>query len=408
MAHQSVYTGDMTTGTWVLDFSALTLVPPFEAGLLTLWDAIPKAVDGTNARKFEWTVEENLINTVTLGANLTAGSGNTTLTVTGDGLAKAGIRVGALLRNFTDKTKPEIVRVTGVTSATAATVERDYGGFVGDGDGSTHFSGNKLEVVTQLNFEGSGVAKTDFFGIRDRDLGYNYYSILDDHTVMSGSDLASIYRGNFPSNWAYQVAGMADRFRVRQEKTMCLSPMVERTSSEEGSMGGLLWQATRAAQVAAGMHVSTKEDFSYSVWDNAIKNMFSINGRLGEANLITAVPVDGLQVAAHIHESAQRGEYLGETVRGLYATHLQSTVLPKPIPLVPTINLPSNSFMILNTKAFRTHFVVGRGMAVYNQPLGQGLEDNVAQRWISEMTLEAQRPTENLYYHDNITYVVGS
>jgi hypothetical protein len=69
--------------------------------------------------------------------------------------------------------------------------------------------------------------------------------------------------------------------------------------------------------------------------------------------------------------------------------------------------MPSDSFAILNTKAFRVHFLEGRGLMVYNQPLGHGLDDKVAQRWISEMTLECQRPTENLYFHDNVTFPVG-
>lgn len=406
MAHSSVYTGDMTSGTWVLDFSALTMVPPFEAGLLTVWDAIPKAVDGSNPRKFEWMVEANLQNYVTLGEALDTTEQD--ITFASGELAKAGLRAGAMLRNWTDKTKKEIILVDSITDSVTAKVTRDYGGHVsgsgGGATGETHTSADKLELIGYLNWEGSTPTSTDYFAKRDRSTAYNFYSLLDDWTQISGSEMKSIYRGNYSNNWAYQVSGMVDRFRLQQEKALCLSPMVERGASARGSMGGLYWFATQSTQTSASMWDQTSEDFSYSVWDDAIKQMYTSNAQLASADLITLVPVAGLQSIAYIHESAQRGEYLGETVRGLYATHLQSTVLPKPIPLVPTINIPSDSFMILNTKAFRVHFLEGRGMVVYNQPIGHGLGDVTAQRWISEMTLEAQRPTENLYFHDNVTF----
>lgn len=409
MAHTSVYTGDMTANTWVLDFSALTMTPPFEAGLLTVWDVIPKAVDGTNSRRFEWMVEENLINTVQLAEALD--TTETDIEFVSGACAAAGVRAGTLLRNWTDKTKKELIYVTSVDSLTNCTCIRDYGGHVsgsgGGTTGETHADGSKLEIVSQLNFEGSSVISSDAFGVRDRDMTYNYYTLMDARTMMSGSEMRSIYRGNYSSNWAYQVAGMVDRFQLQQEKTLCLSPMVAKDATHQGSMGGIYWFATQAAQTAASMWDQTAEDFSYAVWDDAVKQMFSVNAQLGSADLVTLVPVAGLQSAAYIHESAQRGEYLSETVRGLYATHLQSTVLPKPIPLIPTVNMPSDSFAILNTKAFRVHFLEGRGLVVYNQPLGHGLDDKVAQRWISEMTLECQRPTENLYFHDNVTFPVG-
>lgn len=408
MAHVPIYTGDMTASTWVLDFSSLVLAPPFEAGTLTVWDAIAKSVDGTNARKYEWIAEENMQNTLELDEDLD--TTETAITFAAGEIAAAGLRAGALLRNATDRTLREVIQVATVDSATVATVVRDYGGHVsGSGGGTTgeaHATTDALELIGYSNFQGSSIqADTyDKFAVRDRSLAYNYYTILDDRTQMAASEMKSVYRGNYSNNWAYQVAGMVDRFRIQQEKTLCFSPMVEATASVRSAMGGLYWFATQATQTTAKMWDQTAEDFSYSVWDNAIKAMYTKDASLGNGDLITLVPLSGLQSAAYIHESAQRMEYLSETTRGLYATHLQSTVLPKPIALVPTLNIPSDSFMIINLKAQRVHFLEGRGLVVYNQPVGDNLADRTAQRWISEMTLESQRPTENIYFHDNITF----
>ena len=91
-------------------------------------------------------------------------------------------------------------------------------------------------------------------------------------------------------------------------------------------------------------------------------------------------------------------------VRGLHCKALQSTLMGKPIPLIPVAHMPSDAFMIVNLNAIRVHFLRGRALKIYNSPLGDALADRQAQRWLSELSLECYRSTDNIYYHRAVTY----
>jgi hypothetical protein len=407
MGHYSIYTGDMTANTYEQDFSPLVLAPPLPGADISVWPLVGKMTDGTNPRKFEWIEEEVSAITGAIGEDMD--TTETDWTWASGALAGMGARAGMLIKNATDRTKVEVIEITSVDSTTATTVVRDKFGFVsgsgGGTTGETHTSGDTFEIVNYSNFEGSAPTVTsDSFVIRDRAAAYNYYSLIDDWTNISGSDLATEYRGAHPDNWGYQIQGLVQRLDRQFERTLMHSGQKARSSTERGSMGGLLWFATQSTQTSAGMYDGTDETFSYEVWDDGVKALFEANGDIEDGELVTLIPVAGLQVAAYIHESSQTGEYMNELVRGLRCTSLQSTLQSKPIPLVPVRHMPSDSFMIVNLAACRIHFLEGRALKIYTSPLGDNLADRQAQRYLSEMTLECHRPTENIFYHDDLTY----
>jgi len=407
MAHISAYTGDFTANTWEQDFSPLVLAPPLPGADIALWPIVGKLADGTNPRKLEWIEEET--STYTAATAEALDTTETEITWASGALAAAGIRAGTLLKNATDRTLKEIIEVVSVDNSTTTTVLRDKFGFVtgfgsGETTGEAHDSGDVFEIVNISEFEGSAPTVTsDYFAVRDRVVGYNYYTIMSDFTNISGSDLVTEYRGAHPDNWGYQVQGLVQRLERQFERTLMTSGSKARSATQRGSMGGLLWYAQQTASTTAGTFDTTDEAFSYEVWDDGVKTLFEVNGDIEDGNLITLMPVDGIQYSAYIHESAQRAVYMDSEIRGLHCKALQSTMMSKPIPIVPCRHMPSDSFMILNLSAIRVHFLQGRALKIFNSPMGDNLADRQAQRWLSELTLEVHRPTENIFYHDDIS-----
>ena len=402
MAHQSWYTGDATSNTFQDDFSALVLAPPLPGAELTFYNMLAKAADGTEPTRYDWIEEE--LSQITLTTAEALDTTETDITFSAGEIAAAGLRAGAILANATDNSSDSIenMLVTSVDNSTTCTVVRNYGDITGSGEGTgqAHTSGDKLRIVGYLNFEGSSATKTDYFVKRDRTNQYNTYSLVDDWTQITGSDMVRIYRGSHPDNWSYQVQGLIQRLERQFEWQLLRSPRVARSSTARGSMGGVIWWAKNTT----GSHVvTTSETFDYEKVDDGLLYLYNQNG-LDSINPVLVVPPTGAQAAAYIHESAMRMEYMSETVRGLQTNSFMSTLTGKRVPVVISQSLPDDTFLILNLQAVRVHFLQGRALKVYTKPLGQELDDFQAQRWISELTMEFQRPADNCYYHTNVSY----
>ena len=417
--HRSWYTGDATANTWVQDFSPLVLAPPLPGADIALWPIIPKMADGTEPTKFEWIEEELTANTFTIAEDM-----DTTevgLDITTADVITAGVRAGAVVRNITDRTKKELMLITSLSDADTAVVVRDYGGHVtgavdaagamtGDNaTGETHTSGDTFEIVAYLNYEGSSIkaGTYDQWAMRDRTPKFNYYSIIDDFTKVTASDLVRVYRGSSPDNWGYQLNGIKQKLDRTFERYLLTSGRTARSDAlyGYGSMGGIIWMASKQyGYDTAGSYVTTASTFSYELWDDGMKYLYNAGGLEGNYDIVCLMPPAGVQAASYIHESALRGEYISETVRGLRCTTLMSTITGDRIPLVPCRNMPSDSFMLLNLNAVRVHFLEGRALNVYTKEIGESMDDYRAARLISEMTLEFHRASENSYLHTGVTY----
>ena len=93
-------------------------------------------------------------------------------------------------------------------------------------------------------------------------------TFIDEFTKVAGTDLVRQYRGNYPSNWAYQVDGVVQALNRKSEFLLLRSPRVQRASTARGSMGGLLWQITQATGATSGTYPAydtTSETFSLPV-----------------------------------------------------------------------------------------------------------------------------------------------
>jgi hypothetical protein len=402
MAHASWYTGSATANTWAQDFSALVLKPPVPGGELKLWDAVSKAVDSTTP-KFEWTEEPNAAVTATAASG---GEGSGALSTTGTSLvlatgqaAASAVRTGSVLIDTADTgVMREQIYVSSVSSETL-TVIRNWNATSGsEGTGVAHLASAVYRVLPPVNYEGS--ARNSTLTTRNRTPRDNYHSIFDVETQISGTDFARVYRGSTPNNWQYQLDGVIRKFARQQEYALLHGKYEARASAAEGSMGGLIY----FVEARAGSNlVSTSENFTYTVWDDGMKYLYEQNGE-EDLDLVTLVPIAGLQVASAMDASAMRGEYANEQVRGQYATTLLSSVSGKRVPLIGVAHMPADSFMILDLNAVRLHFMMGRGYLMYMNEVGFNLTDAQAARILSEMTLEFHNADTRAYYHYGVTY----
>ena len=402
-AHQPIHSQLLTAGTWVQDFSPLVLVPPTPGAELTFWSMLPKAADSFEPSKKEW-VEEELV-PITITLTKSGGIGATdaeNVQFNANEVAKAGIRPGMLLINATDTTKLEVIQIASMGAAAGQlNLVRDYGTLLGAGE--VHAKDAVFKVLPAHEFEGSRVNFDDNFPYRDRNLAENYYSLCTEHTVVSGSDLVREYRGSTPDNWSYQVKGIVQAMERKYDYLVLRSAKVARSGSARGSMGGLLWFAMKTTGAAGVSYRTTPATFDYELFDDLCLALYNRTG-LENLDLVLAVPPNGMQVIPYIHESAMRMEYARENIRGYFANSLITTITGQRIPVVMSSNLPSDSLILMNRAALRVHFLRTRALVVYNKPLGEGMDDFVAQRWLSELTLECQRPLDNMIFYKGLEF----
>ena len=176
------------------------------------------------------------------------------------------------------------------------------------------------------------------------------------------------------------------------------------SSSERGSMGGVRWYVTQTTGASGYSYVTTAETFDYDVFDEGMEYLYNQGSLDGGADIVCLMPPAGVMAASKIHESAMRGEYASETVRGLRCTSLMSSITGDRIPLVPVRNMDSDGFMLLNLNALRVHFLEGLALAVFKKDVGEGLDAFRAARLYSVMSLEFHRPVDNSYFHTGITW----
>lgn len=406
MAHLSWYTGDANTNTWVQDFSPLVLAPPVPGGDIALWPIIGKRADATDVEGYNWVEEEltkNSISGTCSSSDAWNSTSDTSWTFSEDEVVNAGIRPGVLLVDSTDRSKREVVLVTAVGTPSGGnvdlTVTRDYGSVLGGGE--AHSTTCKFEIIGYLNWQGSSVDPDAYIAKRNRTVQTNYFSILDDWTRVSAEDLVRQYHGSSPDNWGYQLEGIRQRLERTFERHIIHSPKVQMSSSQRGSMGGLLYFATTTS---GDQYVTDAETFSYDVFDEGMAYLYEQGTLDGNADIVCLMPPAGVMAAARIDESVMRGEYANELVRGLRCTKLMSSITGQQIPLVPAANMPSDSFMLLNLNAVRVHFLKGLGLAVFRKDVGEGLDAFRAGRLYSVITLEFQKPADNCYFHTNISW----
>lgn len=189
---------------------------------------IPFGVNTTNT-KHEWLEDQVSPVSSTIASFDTDGDG------TGVNLVStAGISAGSLLRFATaaDVTRTEIVKVASVDSATDLTVVRDYGGSTG----VTLVVGDKVYLISTPKAEGTEASANDS---QEAGMNYNYTQIFDRGAqVTRTSQEVKMYGVDDALNNAvlYQLALLAYDIN----NSAIYGRRVERSSSQAGSLGGVL------------------------------------------------------------------------------------------------------------------------------------------------------------------------
>jgi hypothetical protein len=309
-------------------------------------------------------------------------------------VAAGFITTGTLLRDKATGSD-EIVLVTAISSE-QLTVTRNWNG---TGAETTHAASATWEVVGHLNYESST------FGTpvgRTPTRKENKTAILDTQVKISGTDLARNYY-SIPNYWEWQIAGALERFQRQMERMVIWSANVTRadTVNVYGSFSGVkdfILDNNSALNYNASFGA-----FSYAAWDDVVKILWE-NG-YPDGKFVMLLPATGLQQCAYIHESAFRGDYRGEMVRGLRTTALASTLGPE-IPLIPCSSLQSDEFLILDLSRLKVRFMVGRELVGMDIPFGEAGADYQARRFISELSLEMHNASDAHYWARGVTFSV--
>lgn len=395
--HSYISTLDAASNSNVLDYSPLMFAKPKPGGDIALWPLLQKTSDLTDTVAY-W-MESSLV-PMTFTADTdnylsTASGSDVTLdTASGQGASRF-LSAGSLIRD-TASGKDEVCLVTNV-STDALTVTRNWNGLGLE----THASGATWEVIGHLNYESSAFGTT--VG-RTPTRKSNYTNILDVQVKQSGTDMARNYY-SIPDYWEWNVAGAVERFQRQMERMTIYSAGVARSDTVNvyGSMSGI-------KDMIYDNNATTNYDasfgaFSYASWDDVIKTLWSSG--YADGRYVMLLPPAGLQQCAYIHESAFRGDYRGELVRGLRATALQSTLGPE-IPLIPSSALQNDEFLLLDLSRIKVRFMVGRELVAMEIPHGNDGNDYRARRLLSEFSLEMHNVADAHFWARGVTFSVPS
>ena len=173
-----------------------------------------------------------------------------------------GIIAGAILRFSTalDVSRTEYVKVASVDSATDLTVVRDYGGSVGE----TLVVGDKVFLVSSPKGEKTlAVAGAG----QEPDVQYNYSQIFDRTADISKTAQAiKIYGLNDALD--YQVQNKMKEIMWEMNNAIIYGRRVERSASENGTMGGIL------QYMESGNIESTGGAISADILNNMLQMIF--------------------------------------------------------------------------------------------------------------------------------------
>ena len=181
-----------------------------------------------------------------------------------------GMVAGQLLRfeSSTGADRGEIVQIASVDSATDLTVVRDYGSSVGATLVSTD---TVYRVSTPKNEATSGVAGAE----REPTANYNYTQIFDRTAKLSKTAIQTGQYGG-ANTMAYQLSREMMDINYEINSALIYGERVARTSSVQGSMGGII------SFLRSGNIDTTGSAISATIINNMFKAMFDDGAGLGD------------------------------------------------------------------------------------------------------------------------------
>lgn len=230
----------------------------------------------------------NLLSLIRKGANATAtkvewledtlaplSTGITSFGTDGDGTvinvtSTSGMVAGQLIRfeSSTGADRGEIAQIASVGSSTQITITRDYG----SSTGATLVSTDTIyRVSTPKNEATSGVAGAE----REPTSNYNYTQIFDRTAKLSKTAIATGQYGG-ANTMAYQLSREMMDINYEINSALIYGERVERTSSAQGSFGGIL------SFLRNGNIDTTGSAISATIINNMFKAMFDDGAGLGD------------------------------------------------------------------------------------------------------------------------------
>ncbi len=193
--------------------------------------------------------------------------------------SNAGFEVGSIVRfeSAAGASKTELARVTAVNSnGTGITIARDYGSTTG----VTLVVGDIMILNSTPRNEDSDVGNA----IKHQSvMDYNYTEIFDEVANLSGTALASKSYDNATA-MAIQVRAAMIRLARKLENSLLHGVRVQRTSSVEGTLGGLL----SFISGAGGNIDATGGNLSQTLINNVIEDISQKGGMLMQPVIICA------------------------------------------------------------------------------------------------------------------------
>lgn len=374
-AHSYFSTLDVTANTFVKDFSPYFFRKRPEGAEGKFMDLVAKRQDATG-ESITWFEDQDIPVTFVskdhADGDLIADAGDTNLVVaTGVGVSSF-LRVDMLFKDTNTSYDSEVMRITAI-STDSLTIERGYG----SSTPQIHSRATTYRIVGTVQYEGSDAGT--FIGTNRVPLT-NTFSVIDDQFQLTRSQRRQLMQG--PSdNWTFQQERVLRHYERMHEGHMIWSRGVTRDSTHPGSCKGIL-QLIRDAS-GNTLNNAAFGDFTYAKWDAVLNDFYDI-GHGEDSDLVMLCPAVARTSAAYIHESMFKADYLGETTRGMRADTLVSTQGHR-VPMIPVAGI-GNRFVIGPLSKVMLRYV--DTLLVYDQPLGWGMQDRSARRYISEFTVE--------------------
>lgn len=231
-------------------------------------------VQTVTANKYEWVNETLSPYSSAISALGTDGDG-TVFTLA----SNAGFEVGSIVRfeSATGASKTELAQVSAVNAnGTGITITRDYGSTTG----VTLVVGDVMILNSTPRQEDSSVGAAI---LQQGVIDFNYTEIIDEVANLSATAMA-IKTYDKASALAFQVQSAMVRWARKLESAAIYGVRVARTSSVQGTMGGIL----SYLRAAGGNIDATGGNISITLINNVIEDIYQKGGQLSQPVILCA------------------------------------------------------------------------------------------------------------------------
>jgi hypothetical protein len=344
-----------------------------------LLSLIARGANATNT-KHEWG-EDQLTPTRSAVASFDTDGDGVGVNIT----STTGFRAGMILgvEKATGASVTEQLKVTSVDSATELTVVRDYGSITG----VTLVVGDILFVIFEPKAEGTSASTGRAWELA---LGFNYSEIFDAIAQVSKTSQAiKMYGVDSAIAKAEEVELVNMLYRLNN--AVIYGRKVQRSSSENGTMGGILqFLANGNVDTTGGALSSTiiNNLFEAALSDGGFSSNYAILCNFNQARRISAFNTSGTNPAVRVDNRDFRAgqaisEFMGDipVINGVLGSSSKAFI-------VPDQNFPKDQIALIDLDRITLRYLDGREMT--SEPANKAGDDFYATRILGELTLEVK------------------